>query len=88
MADSAAPEVASTTGGYYPLSPAATGGRRKLKKVSAKTIKRHLRKMGMKPKGRVVIRGGDVDAAAPTTVPAAGKRKTRRRASRASVFGF
>lgn len=85
MADAAAPPDGTVTGGYYPLSPAATGGRRKMKKVSAKTIKRHLRKMGMKPKGRVVLRAGGDDEVPPPP-PSAGKRKTKRR--RSSVFGF
>lgn len=44
---------------------APVGGRRHpkkhLKKVSAKTIKRTLRRLGLKPKGRVVIKGGKVD---------------------------
>lgn len=45
---------------YTPLSPAGlTGGRRhKLRKVSAKTIKKTLRRLGMKAKGRVVLKGG------------------------------
>ncbi len=39
---------------------APVGGRRhhKMKKVSAKTIKKTLKRLGMKPKGRVVIKGG------------------------------
>lgn len=46
---------------YTPLSPASlTGGRRhKLRKVSAKTIKKTLKRLGMKAKGRVVLKGGD-----------------------------
>lgn len=71
-----------------PLSPAPVGGRRhKMKKVSAKTIRRTLRKLGMKPKGRVVLKGGEGEAAATPAAPAApsapagGARKTRRSAS-------
>lgn len=72
-----------------PLSPAPVGGRRHMKKVSAKTIRRTLRKLGMKPKGRVVLKGGEGEAAAATpaapaapAAPAGGaRRKTRRSAS-------
>lgn len=74
-----------------PLSPAPVGGRRHMKKVSAKTIRRTLRKLGMKPKGRVVLKGGQADAAATPATPAAptapsapaggARRKTRRSAS-------
>ena len=47
----------STAGNSAPI-----GGRRhKLKKVSAKTIKRTLKRLGLKPKGRVVIKGGKLD---------------------------
>ena len=74
-----------------PLSPAPVGGRRhKMKKVSAKTIRRTLRKLGMKPKGRVVLKGGEADTAATPAMPAApsapagGARKTRRSASRSA----
>jgi hypothetical protein len=62
---------------YCPSTPAApVGGRKsrrrshKVRKVSAKTIRAAVRKLGMKPKGRVVLKGGDVptpaEAAAPT----------------------
>ena len=93
-------------GGFIPVNGTAgnsapTGGR-KLKKVSAKTIKRTLRKLGMKPKGRVVLKGGELqdaaDAAAPAApaeAPVAGKRrrggatKKKRSASRRrSSFPF
>lgn len=51
---------------------APVGGRRHskkhMKKVSAKTIKKTLRRLGMKPKGRVVIKGGEID-------PVTGKEK-------------
>lgn len=97
MADSAAPVSApATTGGSIALSPAAVGGRRHMKKVSAKTIKRTLKRLGMKPKGRVVIKGGEMEEmAAPAAPASAGRRrrggKTKRSASRrrhASVFGL
>ena len=75
-----APE--SPAGGAIPLSPAAAGGSRKAKKVSAKTIKRTLKRLGMKPKGRVVLKGG-VDPAPEVAVgsPGAvqgGRRKTKK----------
>lgn len=51
---------------------APVGGRRHskkhMKKVSAKTIKKTLRRLGLKPKGRVVIKGGEID-------PMTGKEK-------------
>lgn len=80
---------AAPAGGYSTaLSPAPVGGRRHMKKVSAKTIKRTLRKLGMKPKGRVVLKGGDVPApeapAAPAEAPAGGRRhrKTKKHSRR------
>ena len=85
------------TGGAAALSPAAVGGRRhRMKKVSAKTIKRTLKRLGMKPKGRVVLRGGELEGA-PGAAPLAdmgGRRrrhhtkKTHRRRHRRSVFGL
>lgn len=94
--ESAAP-VSAPAGGALALSPAAVGGRRHLKKVSAKTIRRTLKKLGMKPKGRVVLKGGEgmeaeEPAAAPAPAATAGKRKTKkgkRSASRRkSIFGL
>ena len=101
MADAPVLTPAPTTGGYIPVNGSAgnsapIGGRR-LKKVSAKTIKRTLRKLGMKPKGRVVLKGGELEEAAaveaPAAPPAAGRRrrggKTKRSASRRrSSFPF
>jgi len=51
----------------------AMGGRRHshVRKVSAKTIRRTLRTLGMKPKGRVVLRGGEHGPAAPPAAPPA-----------------
>ena len=85
---------------YTSLSPAGlTGGRRrKLRKVSAKTIKKTLRRLGMKAKGRVVLKGGvgegeegeKTEGAMGTTATAGRRRrhtkKTHRR--RRSVFGL
>ena len=45
------------------LSPALVGGRRhhkSAKRVSAKTIRRTLKRLGMRPKGRLVLKGGGV----------------------------
>lgn len=90
--------VPATTEKYTSLSPSPlSGGRRHLKKVSAKTIKRTLRRLGMKAKGRVVLKGGTTDPEmkkeepVPTT-PTAGRRrrgtkKTHRR-GRKSLFGL
>jgi len=99
MADVPPSADGSVTGGALPLSPAHVGGRRhRVKKVSAKTIKRTLKRLGMKPKGRVVLRGGDVPAPEGTTMtpPEAeggrrhrrGTKKTHRRRHRRSLFGL
>jgi len=69
---------------------APVGGRRhrSAKKVSAKTIRRTLRKLGLKPKGRVVLKGGEGEVAAPAApaaaAPAGGRRRrhTRREGGR------
>jgi len=77
---------------------AMEGGRRRrsLKKVSAKTIRRTLRRAGVKPKGRMVVTGG-VAALSPAATGgsemAGGRRRrsrgTRRgRKSRRSLFGM
>lgn len=57
---------------------APVGGRRHLKKVSAKTIKRTLKRLGMKPKGRVVIKGGSKDPVTGEEIPDEGGRRRRR----------
>lgn len=83
--ESAAPDSAPApaTGGYIPLPSAPVGGRRHMKKVSAKTIRRTLKKLGMKPKGRVVLKGGEGMDGAPAPAPApepqttAGRRHRR-----------
>ena len=95
-----APE--SPAGGAIPLSPAAAGGSRKaksvsVKRVSAKTIRRALKRLGMKPKGPVILKGG-VDPAPEVAVgsPGAvqgGSRKTkkaarRRRGRGRGMFGY
>jgi hypothetical protein len=73
-----------------------TGGRRhrSLKKVSAKTIRRTLRKAGIKPKGRMVLTGGVALSPSPLSggaMPYGGRRRrgTRRgKKSRRSLFGM
>lgn len=64
-------------------APVVGGRRHKLKKVSAKTIRRTLKKMGIKPKGRVVLRGGEglETPESPSSPAMGGKRRTRRRSA-------
>jgi hypothetical protein len=59
-------EVSAPAGGALALSPAPVGGRRhhKLKLVKKKTVRKMLRKLGMK------MRGGAGPEAAPVAVPA------------------
>lgn len=81
---------------------APVGGRRRhskkhMKKVSASTIKRTLRRLGMKPKGRVVIKGGVIDPKTGEDIPEEGgrrhskrhsKRHTKRHRKTRSLFGM
>ena len=70
-----------TNGSAFNSAPVG-GRRRKMKKVSAKTIRRTLKKMGLKPKGRVVLKGGEgMEPEKEATAPAMGGRKKRRSAS-------
>jgi|APCry1669192010_1035390.scaffolds.fasta_scaffold00002_112 hypothetical protein len=75
-------------GSAVALSPAAVGGRRRKssRKVSAKTIRKTLKRLGLKPKGRVVLKGGEEMGAPAADVPAAeateGGRRRRRSARR------
>jgi hypothetical protein len=65
-----------------PGNSAPVGGRRhKMRKVSAKKIRRTLKALGMKPKGRVVLKGGEAPAeAGPVAAPVeGGRRRSRRR---------
>ena len=80
-----------------PMTPMAGGRRRRsLKKVSAKTIRRTLRKAGIKPKGRMVLTGGvalspaSFDGGSETPLKGGRRRRgTRRgRKSRRSLFGM
>ena len=66
-------------------SPAPVGGRRgrkSAKKVSAKTIRRTLRKLGMRPKGRVVLKGGAEGMEAPEMKASEPEMKAGRRRRR------
>jgi len=76
-------------------APATEGGRRRhsrrhhkgTKKVSARTIRATLRKLHMRPKGRVVLKGGDnLNSGAGNSAPVGGKKK-RRPASRPASLG-
>ena len=74
-------------------SPLAGGRRRKsARKVSAKTIRKTLKKLGLKPKGRVVLKGGDVPAAPPAApapeAPKGGRRRRSRKSTLKRMFGF
>lgn len=67
------------------VNAAPVGGRRrKMKKVSAKTIRRTLKKMGLKPKGRVVLKGGEPtgEAEKEAAAPAMGGRRKRSASTR------
>uniref|UniRef100_A0A6C0AIB7 Uncharacterized protein n=1 Tax=viral metagenome TaxID=1070528 RepID=A0A6C0AIB7_9ZZZZ len=81
------------------LAPAAVGGRRRksVRKVSAKKIRATLRGLGLKPKGRVVLKGGDVPAEgeAAEAMDAGRRRKSARKGGKKSrktglrrMFGF
>jgi hypothetical protein len=73
-----------------PGNSAPVGGRRprhhkSAKKVSARTIRATLRKLHMRPKGRVVLKGGEEAAAAEEPTSGGrrrGRRSTRRRGRR------
>jgi len=77
---------------------APVGGRKsrrrshKVRKVSAKTIRAAVRKLGLKPKGRVVLKGGDVPAAPAAAAPAAPaggrRRKSQRKSGLRRLFGY
>jgi hypothetical protein len=89
-------KVGGTVEGYTLNSSAGNsapvGGRRHMKKVSAKTIKRTLKRLGMKPKGRVVIKGGAEEGEEVEGTSMGGRRrrhtKKTRRHSRKSLFGL
>ena len=85
------PTVLNGTAG----NSAPVGGRRKsLRKVSAKTIRKTLKKLGVKPKGRVVLKGGADMAAPAAAAPAAEapkggrRRKSARKSGLRKLFGL
>jgi hypothetical protein len=95
--------VEAPVGGSIALSPAAVGGRRgrsskKLKLVKKKTVRRMLKKLGMKMRGgagadAVVTSAPVADAVkAAADAPAAGGRRHRRRSGKSSkkagLFGM
>ena len=82
----------------YGMNDEEKAGGRRLKKVSAKTIRRTLRKAGIKPKGRMVLKGGAPLSPAAvggesSPAPAGGRRhrrgtrRHRKSRSRRSLFG-
>jgi signal recognition particle subunit SEC65 len=86
------PTVLNGTAG----NSAPVGGRRhrkSVRKVSAKTIRKTLRHLGLKPKGRVVLKGG-ADMAMPAAAPAAEapkggrRRKSARKSGLRKLFGL
>jgi hypothetical protein len=79
------PTVLNGTAG----NSAPVGGRRH-RKVSAKTIRKTLKHLGLKPKGRVVLKaGGEGDMGEKP--PMGGRRKsrrTRRKGGLGKLFGY
>lgn len=68
---------------------APVGGRRKsARKVSAKTIRKTLKKLGLKPKGRVVLKGGDATTVGDVPAPTGGRRKSRRKSGLRKLLGL
>ncbi len=83
------PTVLNGTAG----NSAPVGGRRHRKshrKVSAKTIRKTLHKLGLKPKGRVVLKGGEQEGM-ETKMPMGGRRRTARKGRKSGLrklFGY
>jgi hypothetical protein len=77
------PTVLNGTAG----NSAPVGGRRHRKshrKVSAKTIRKTLKHLGLKPKGRVVLKaGGETDV-----VTGGRRRRTARKSGLRKLFGY
>lgn len=86
------PTVLNGTAG----NSAPVGGRRRksVRKVSAKTIRKTLRHLGLKPKGRVVLKGGADMGAPAAAAPAAEapkggrRRKSARKSGLRKLFGL
>ena len=78
------PTVLNGTAG----NSAPVGGRRKsLRKVSAKTIRKTLKKLGVKPKGRVVLKGGE-EMGEKTPAMGGRRRKSARKSGLRKLFGY
>jgi hypothetical protein len=81
------PTVLNGTAG----NSAPVGGRRHRKsarKVSAKTIRKTLKHLGLKPKGRVVLKGGEQEGMETKT---GGRRRTARKGRKSGLrklFGY
>ena len=77
------PTVLNGTAG----NSAPVGGRRKsLRKVSAKTIRKTLKKLGVKPKGRVVLTGGEEKEG--MVAMGGRRRKSVRKSGLRKLFGY
>jgi hypothetical protein len=82
-----------TPGNSLPLG-SVVGGRRHHKshrKVSAKTIRKTLHKLGLKPKGRVVLKGGQQQGMEGMEMKAGGRRRTARKGRKSGLrklFGY
>ena len=78
------PTVLNGTAG----NSAPVGGRRHRKsarKVSAKTIRKTLKHLGLKPKGRVVLKGGEEKE---QMVTGGRRRRTARKSGLRKLFGY
>jgi catalase (peroxidase I) len=81
-----------TAGNSLPLG-SVVGGRRHTKshrKVSAKTIRKTLHKLGLKPKGRVVLKAGGEETEG-STHGMGGRRRTARKGRKSGLrklFGY
>ena len=81
------PTVLNGTAG----NSAPVGGRRHRKsarKVSAKTIRKTLKHLGLKPKGRVVLKGGEQEG---METKVGGRRRTARKGRKSGLrklFGY
>jgi len=87
------PTVLNGTAGHSAPVGSVVGGRRHHKshrKVSAKTIRKTLKHLGLKPKGRVVLKGG-ADMTSTVEAPKGGRRRTARKGRKSGLrklFGY
>jgi hypothetical protein len=85
------PTVLNGTAGNSAPVGSVVGGRRHHKshrKVSAKTIRKTLHKLGLKPKGRVVLKGGEKMEGGEKM---GGRRRTARKGRKSGLrklFGY